>query len=249
MATKTEKRSAKKTKIFAVIGAILVGLTIVLGYQLFSTTKKLSSTEEELGFNKEVIEELRKQLADAQPEEPGIIIEPEPVITTSTVSEQLNAIQELVTAEYLYTNADRYENNNKIKVVKWEVSVPFSQKYFTIAYDGRIKAGMDLSKAEIEVEETSRTITIALPKSTITSHETFEDTLVVLNEADGLFNKITIENYNDFIKGQKAKMEDKAIKERGLLTEADTKAKAAIRNILNLLPGIDTYTIQFEDLT
>lgn len=242
MATKTEKRSAKKTGIFAIIGVILVGLTIVLGYKLFSTT-------EELNFSKEVIEDLRKKLDDAQPKEPGIIIEPEPVITTSTVSEQLSAIQELVTAEYLYTNADRYENNSKIKIIKWEVSVPFSNKYFTIAYDGRIKAGMDLSKAEIDVDETSRTITIALPQSTITSHETFEDTLVVLNESDGLFNKITIENYNDFIKGQKAKMEDKAINEKGLLTEADAKAKAAIGNILNLLPGIDIYTIRFEDLT
>ena len=94
----------------------------------------------------------------------------------------------------------------------------------------------------IEVEEKSRRVTVILPKSKITSHEIFEDNIRVFDERDSVFNKITIENYNDFVASQKDSMEQRAI-ELGLLSSADNNAKNVVRTFLALIPGMDTYAL------
>lgn len=177
--------------------------------------------------------------------EEGFIKEGTPVITSQQVSTQINALKELVTKEYLYTNADRYENQNQVKIHKWDVNVPMTTKSFLLAYDGRIKAGVDLSKAQVDVDEEARTITITLPASEIVSHEIFEEDIRVFDEKDSIFNKITIENYNEFVSEQKLVMEQKA-EERGLLTDADKEARSALKEFLLLMPGMDTYRLNIK---
>ena len=183
----------------------------------------------------------------------SILSEAEPVITSDTVVERLNSLGELVTVEYLYTNADKYENQNQVSVHKWSINLPFTTKSFLVsydgfikagvlAYDGRIKAGVDLKDIRIEVEEKSRRVTVILPKSKITSREIFEDNIRVFDERDSVFNKITIENYNDFVASQKDSMEQRAI-ELGLLSSADNNAKNVVRTFLALIPGMDTYAL------
>ena len=114
-----------------------------------------------------------------------------------------------------------------------------------VAYDGRIKAGIDIGQTQIDIDEDARAITITLPKSEIISHETFEDTLVVLDETNNVFNPISIENYNEFVSEQKDGMEKKAI-ERGLLTNADAEAKRMVQSFLSQIPGIDTYQLTIQ---
>ena len=114
-----------------------------------------------------------------------------------------------------------------------------------MAYDGRIKAGIDIGQTQIDIDEDARAITITLPKSEIISHETFEDTLVVLDETNNVFNPISIENYNEFVSEQKDGMEKKAI-ERGLLTNADAEAKLMVQSFLSQIPGIDTYKLTIQ---
>lgn len=172
----------------------------------------------------------------------SIIKEADPVITSDTVNEQLNSLGELVTVEYLYTNADKYENRNQVSVHKWNINLPFTTKSFLLAYDGRIKAGVNLKDVQIDVDENAHKITVVLPKSEITSHEIFEDNIRVFDEKDSVFNKITIENYNDFVASQKDGMEQRAI-DMGLLSSADENAKTVVHSFLSFIPGIDTYTL------
>ena len=65
---------------------------------------------------------------------------------------------------------------------------------------------------------------------------------MVLDETNNVFNPISIENYNEFVSGQKADMEQKAIG-RGVLTNADTAAKRIVQSFLSLIPGMDTYKL------
>lgn len=232
----------KKWFPWALAGVLLLVVGLA-GWSSLSARTRQKELEAELQLQRETIEALRAQAG--QEEDEGLIHEALPVITDSLISEQLNALRELVTTEYLYTNSGKYENQNQITIIGKDINIPFTGKRFIVAYDGRIKAGIDIGKAQIDIDEAARAITITLPKSEIISHETFEDTLVVLDETNNVFNPISIENYNEFVSEQKDSMEKKAI-ERGLLTNADAEAKLMVQSFLSQIPGIDTYKLTIQ---
>ena len=189
----------------------------------------------------EMLAAMERELDDAN----SLIRAAQPVITSETVSQSVNSLRELVTREYLYTNAGKYENHNEVSISSITVGVPLTRKSFTVVYDGRIKAGIDLSKAQISVNDTLRSVTVTLPASEITSHEIFEDTVLSVDERDALFNRNTIDDYNDFLIRQKAAMEEK-VRTTGFLTNADREAREIVRSVLSLLPGMDTYRLTVQ---
>ena len=71
------------------------------------------------------------------------------MVTADLLGQQLRTAQELVSVSYYYTNMARYEN--QLDFYGWKV--PFTTKTFIVSYDGIIKAGVDLSKAAVEVDE------------------------------------------------------------------------------------------------
>lgn len=232
----------KKWFPWALAGVLLLVVGLA-GWSSLSARTRQKELEAELQLQRETIEALRAQAG--QEEDEGLIHEALPVITDSLISEQLNALRELVTTEYLYTNSGKYENQNQITIIGKDIDIPFTGKRFIVAYDGRIQAGIDIGQTQIDIDEDARAITITLPKSEIISHETFEDTLVVLDETNNVFNPISIENYNEFVSEQKDGMEKKAI-ERGLLTNADAEAKRMVQSFLSQIPGIDTYQLTIQ---
>lgn len=163
--------------------------------------------------------------------------EQQPTITSDLLGQQLRSVQELVSVEYHYTNMGKFEN--QLDFYGWKV--PFTTKSFLVSYDGVIKAGVDLSGAEVDVDEVRKAVTITLPESKILSHEIPEDSLQVFDETRNIFNPITIEDYTGFTRDQKAEVEQKAIDE-GLLTDAAEKARGAVETFVSLLPGSGDYT-------
>ena len=151
--------------------------------------------------------------------------EMEPEITSTLIFNKLINVRELTSLKYYYTNMGQFENQNTFYGYK----VPFTSKKFIVSYDGVIHAGVDLEKMEVKLKDKS--IEIKIPASKILSHEIYEDSLKVFDERESIFNKIDIEDYNNFSKDQKKEVEDKAIK-RGLLKEADEEAKKAIEETL-----------------
>lgn len=165
--------------------------------------------------------------------------ETQPVITADLLGQQLRDIQELSTVEYHYTNMGRFENQKDF--YGWKV--PFTTKSFIVAYDGVIKAGIDLSDLELQV--TGKTITVTLPEAKITSHEMDEDSLEVYDETHNIFNPIEIEDYNTFTADQKASIEQRAI-ENGLLTSAAQRAEDTVRGLIGMMPGAEEYTVTIQ---
>lgn len=168
-----------------------------------------------------------------------------PVITSETLKSQINALQELVTQEYIYTNADRRTDN-----VKWlfNWTRPFSGTSLLVTYDGSIKAGVDLSEVQVDVDEETREITITLPPSRITDNNIPQESITVVEVKNGLFNEVTFDDYNTFISEQKVIMESKAI-ERGILEKASEEARKAVEAFLAPLPGFtgeDAYSLEIK---
>lgn len=170
--------------------------------------------------------------------------EMEPEITSSLIYNKLVSAKELTTLKYHYTSMGHFENQNTFYGYK----VPFTSKEFIVSYEGLINAGIDLNKMKVNVGDKS--IEVRIPAAEILSHEIYEDSLKVYDERESIFNRIDIEDYNDFSKDQKSEIEKKAIK-KGLLKEADEESKRAIEEILmgdTILSKYDIKIIRDENL-
>lgn len=161
--------------------------------------------------------------------------EMEPEITSSLIYNKLVSAKELTTLKYHYTNMGHFENQNTFYGYK----VPFTSKEFIVSYEGLINAGIDLDKMKVHVGDKS--IEIKIPPAEILSHEIYEDSLKVYDERESIFNRIDIEDYNNFSKDQKIEVEKRSIK-KGLLKEADEESKKAIQEIL----GADTILSKYD---
>ncbi|WP_308533627.1 DUF4230 domain-containing protein [uncultured Peptoniphilus sp.] len=150
----------------------------------------------------------------------------QPEISSSLISNKILSAKELITIKYQYTNMGQFENQSYF--YGWKV--PFTRKRFIVTYDGTINAGVDLENLDIKID--GKNINIKVPKSKILAHEIDEKSIKVFDEENSIFNPIKIDDYKDFSKDQKEKMEKDAIK-KGLLKEADEKTKAAIEDLLN----------------
>ena len=161
-------------------------------------------------------------------------------ITSDLLSQQIQSISELATVEYSYTNMGKFEN--QATFYGWKV--PFTTKSFIVSYDGKIKAGIDMTQADIKVK--NNTISIQLPKAKILSHEIDEKSIEVFDETQNIFNQISISDYNQFAIDQKEKMEE-SVKEKGLLEEAKSKAETTIKTfITTTYKDTDNLKIEFS---
>lgn len=233
--------AVRRGLLFTLALLVLLALLVIFAARLSSARKQQQELEARLKLQNEILANMQQELDDAN----AWIQEADPVITSETVSASINSLRELVTKEYLYTNAGKYENHSQVSISSITVGVPLTKKSFTVVYDGRIKAGIDLGKVRINVNETLRSITVTLPASEIISHEIFEDTVRIVDEKDALFNKNTIDDYNEFMAIQKEAMEEK-VRTNGFLTGADQEARELVQSVLSLLPGMDTYKLTIK---
>lgn len=234
----------KETMIRRLIRMRWVILLLVVLAVAFGVTAKLlrEANEQKLTLQEQVERqnELIAALKDEQKKEKDKEIKV--AVTTDTIQQQLNSVSELVTQEYVYTNAAKKESSESWL---WGVERPFSGKSILITYDGVIKAGVDLSQAKVDVDEQQHTVTVTLPPSKITDNNIPQETINVVEIKNGLFNNVTMEYYNDFVAEQKPKMAQKAI-DQGILTRAGKEAKAVVQSVLSVLPGMENYTLSVE---
>lgn len=161
-------------------------------------------------------------------------------ITSDLLSQQILSISELASVEYNYTNMGKFEN--QATFYGWKV--PFTTKSFILSYDGKIKAGIDMSLVEVEMH--NKNIDITIPQAKILSHEIDEKSIEVFDETKNIFNQISITDYNQFAIDQKESMENKA-KEKGLLKEAQDKAKETIKTFVESMCLTDNeYKIEIK---
>ncbi len=220
-----------------IIALISIVCVVALFISLNSHRQAQKEMQEQLERQNLVIDSLEKKQGEKVDTSKSI-----PVITSETLKSQLNSLQELVTQEYIYTNADKRTDNAKW-LFGW--ARPFSDTSLVLTYDGVIKAGINMNEVQIDINEDTRTITVTLPDSKIMDNNIPQESITVVEVKNGLFNEITFDDYNAFISEQKIIMEQKAI-DRGLLETADKEARETIQAFLSVMPGMtgeDAYTL------
>ena len=116
----------------------------------------------------------------------------------------------------------------------------------TAKWDGSIKAGVDITKVTAEANDTTKEILIHIPEAKILSHEIQEESIETLDEKNGLFNQIKVEDIREFDAISKDAMEQRAI-DNGILDKAFENAKEIIYQLVHteLVEELE-YTITFE---
>ncbi|MGN0288511.1 MAG: DUF4230 domain-containing protein [Lachnospiraceae bacterium] len=158
------------------------------------------------------------------------------------INAEIQDIGELATIEYLYTDAGKFEDPKQL----FGKNIPFTTKSFIAKWDGCIKAGVVISQVTAELNRDDKEIIVHIPKAEILSHEIDENSIETLDQKDGLFNPVKVDDVREFDAISKKAMEERAI-ENGILDKAFENAKEIIAKLINndAVQELD-YTITFE---
>lgn len=143
----------------------------------------------------------------------------------------------MVTTKYHYTKVGKFENS--LNLNGW--SIPLTNKYFILTFEGEIQLGTDLSKANIEISDS--TIHVTVNKPTVISNSIDESSIEVYDETKNIFNPISVSDYKAFAVEQKEKALSEA-KKKGLMKTAQENTKKSIKQIISIIPDTDDYNIE-----
>lgn len=237
------KQSKPLQKLIVIAVICLIFLIILLGVWIAGRRSADDKSEKEIAEISAKYEEKYQKLKneyDTLVNTPAVSVSVTPKIVEDIISSQTKEVSELVSAEYLFTNADRFSDSQQIK--SW--NIPLTEKSFTIRYDGVIKAGIDLAKIKVEVNDITKTISLTVPRADFISYEIDNDSVEILDEKSNLFNKLTLKDKISFDVAVEAKIKERAL-DNGLLDKAQSNAENVLIGMLLTNPDIkSTYTIE-----
>ena len=182
-------------------------------------------------------EEMIKHLQD----NPIVVNPVAPEIELDLIKSDIQEIAELATMQYLFTDAARFSDSAYLG--DWKV--PFTEKSFTLKWDGVIKAGVNLENVQISVDESAMKIVVTLPAAQILSYEIDNESIEKLDEKNNVFNPISVDDKVTLDTATEKEMRERAI-QNGLLEDAWENAKDIIARLLTANAAIgDAYTIEF----
>ena len=239
-----EERSAKETlarlKLLGIkIGIAALVLILVATFSGISASKRVDKRYQT------TVQEYEDQIKSLEDEHNQMVRTYTNVSTEvdlNLLNMKISEVAELATVEYRYTDAGRFSDGRDFLGFE----IPWLNKSFTAKWEGIIKAGIDMNQVTFTADESSHTLTIALPPARILSHEILNDSIETLDETKNIFNPISVTDVRKFDAASKTEMEKRA-EESGLLAQARENAENVISRLFYQTPSI--YTIQFVDLT
>lgn len=235
--TEAQLRAIKK-KIRFIRGTVIILILAAIVLAIFY--KGYGSAKEKYERIIQELEEENKRLSDP-------IVQYEVAakeVNIALINTEIRDIGELATVEYLYTDAGKFES--PAELFGKEIPLSFTTKSFIAKWDGIIKAGVEVDKVTAEVKKERKEIVVHIPKAKILSHEIDNESIETLDEKNGLFNPIKVDDVRTFDAITKDAMEERAI-ENGLLEKAFENAKEIIYKIIytDVVEELD-YTIAFK---
>lgn len=149
-----------------------------------------------------------------------------PVVTHEVVVERLREVAKLVASELTLRD-----------VVTFEQTRLGSTKRTLLVVTGRVSAGMNLTRAEVNIDQAKRVIVVTLPPSEIISVDVTN--MTTYDERAGLWNPFTTDDRDEIRRRIRAQLVT-AAGQSGILAHANQSAESALRNFLTR----DGYTVQ-----
>lgn len=223
-----------KNVLIVILVAVIVCAAVAGSIYYKGYVSQKEKYEAEIAEYKKKIDEMSNPIAP--------YIAEDKTVSLAIIESQINEIGELATMEYIYTDAGKFEDPHKLFGLK----IPFTEKSFIAKWDGVIKAGIKVDNIDVSLDNEHKLITISLPQAEILSHDIDEKNIQTLDQTDGLFNPVKIEDVREFDAINRESMEKRAI-ENGLLEKAFDRAKNMITEVLQANPTIaEEYKIDFK---
>lgn len=218
---------------------LLFSLTIIMSWYYGKNVANKRAREKLDAANAEIVQ-LKDEIQGMM--DNPVLLEPvAPKIDLDLLHSEIADIGELATLEYLFTDAARFSDSKQIK--NW--NIPFTEKSFTLKWNGTIKVGVNLEEVTFEVHEDDPVIVVTMPPAQILSYEIDESSVEILDEKNNIFNSISVDDKIAFDESTKNAMIARAI-ENGILDKALINAQIMIGNIISVDPAIEgQYHIEF----
>lgn len=221
---------------WAAIGIlVLVSLIILLVYVSRSGSKASvpapAATSASAPVEPTIVERVKEVLVPTEKE-----------ITADIIQDGLQDMGVLITQEYWFTEVMTYSSVQKLF---GKLTLGFTESSYVAGYDGVITAGLDFTSVTVDKNETTKTITVTVPKCEIRSIDIDPNSFVLYSERESVTNPISVADYNDSVVELERNAKEKALK-RGLLEQADQNAAAIITNFVSGLVDPSEYKIQLK---
>lgn len=159
----------------------------------------------------------------------------EPQITSSFISNKLEMVSELTTAKLTYNGLVYYSDG----------SIPLlTQKSFTMTYRAEVRAGVDLSKAEIKI--TDKEVLLTLPAVQILDTVVDSDSIQFYDEKAALLNWGKKTDVLDGMTAAQKDVEEKADFD-SLKLEAKNQTKQLLTGIFSGAIGNRELVVKFAE--
>jgi hypothetical protein len=149
----------------------------------------------------------------------------EPSVSHAMVVERLREVAKLVATEMTLRD-----------VVIYEQTRYRSTKRVLLVVTGRISAGINLTRSQVQIDSARKQITVTLPAAEILSVDVLNVT--TYDERAGLLNPFTPDDRDEIQRRIRAQLRD-AARQSGILEHADQAASKALRDFL----GRDGYMV------
>jgi hypothetical protein len=151
-----------------------------------------------------------------------------PTISHQIVVERLREVAKLVATEMTLRD-----------VVIYEQTRFHSTKRTLLVVTGRVAAGINLQRAEVQIDSVARKITVTLPPAQVLSVDVLNVT--TYDERAGLLNPFTTDD-RDLIRQRIRTQLMDAARQSGILEHADQAASKALKDFLSR----DGYTVEIK---
>ena len=151
-----------------------------------------------------------------------------PAITHEIVVERLREVAKLVASELTLRD-----------VVTYEQSRLGSTKRVLLVVTGRVSAGINLSRTEVQIDSAAKVIRVTLPEAHVIAVDVINVT--TYDERAGLWNPFTSDDRDEIQRRIRAQLVT-AAQQSGILAHADRAAAKALTDLL----ARDGYTVEIK---
>lgn len=155
----------------------------------------------------------------------------QPSIDETVVTKQLKACSDLATSKMMYRGLVTYTSGN---IELWD------KKSFQMIYDAEIKAGVDMSEADVSMD--GKRIEISLPAATIQDVSIDPDSVKIYDQKYSLLNWSDRSDTSAAMSEAKADAREAAEKS-DMAGQTDTQARAIVKQMFAVIDGQDGYEV------
>ena len=154
-----------------------------------------------------------------------------PSIDETTVTTQLKSCSDLATSKMMYRGLLTYTSGN---IDLWD------KKSFNMIYDAEIKAGVDMSKADVKMD--GKRISIELPAAEIQDVSVDPDSVKIYDQKYSLLNW-TDRSDTSSAMSQAKQDATKAAEDSDMTEQADEQARNIVKQMFAVIDGEDGYEV------